>query len=27
VGDDALAVRGSYAVVTGSELRNHLLSQ
>jgi len=27
VGDDALAVRGSYAVVTGSELRSHLLSQ
>jgi len=27
VGDDALAVRGSYAVVTGSELRHHLLTQ
>jgi len=27
VGDDALNVRGSYAVVTGRELRNHLLSQ
>ena len=27
VGDDALNVRGSYAVVTGRELRSHLLSQ
>ena len=27
VGEDALAVRGSYAVVTGRELRHHLLSQ
>ena len=27
VGEDALAVRGSYAVVTGSDLRRHLLSQ
>jgi len=27
VGEDALAVRGTYAVVTGSELRSHLLSQ
>ena len=27
VGDDALAVRGTYAVVTGADLRSHLLSQ
>ena len=27
VGDDALAVRGNYAVVTGADLRNHLKSQ
>ena len=27
VGDDALAVRGNYAVVTGADLRSHLLSQ
>ena len=27
VGDDALAVRGNYAVVAGADLRSHLKSQ
>ena len=27
VGEDALAVRGNYAVVTGADLRSHLISQ